>query len=150
MSAKPERQRRAASGEAQTLSPPTDDELERRLAQLRDDISRGGRVSEAREAVKELEARWPEDPRVQYWARVLAPPGVIPTPDAHRHRRPLDRDRVWLKQHAREYPGCWLAVYEDHLIAADPDFGVVLSEARRTLGEGKAFLHYQPGDAESK
>jgi hypothetical protein len=150
MSAKPKGQKAAASGEAQTVSPPTDGDLEQRLAQLRDAISRGGLVPKAREAVKELEARWPEDPRVQYWARVLAPPRVIPTPEAHRHRRPLDRERAWLKQHAREYPGCWLAVYEDRLIAADPDFGVVLSEARRTLGEGKAFLHYQPGDAEPK
>jgi hypothetical protein len=149
MSVKPDGQKGAASGEAQTVAPPTD-ELEQRLAQLRGDISHGGRVPEAREAVKELEARWPEDPRVQNWARVLAPPRVIPTPEAHRHHRPLDRERAWLKQHAREYPGCWLAVYEDRLIAANPDFGVVLTEARKTLGEGKAFLHYQPGEAEPK
>src|SRR5438067_209542 len=83
------------------------------LAQLREDIPRGGRVQEAREAVKELEASWPDDHRVQYWARVLAPPRVIPTPEEHRNRRPLDRERAWLKEHAREYPGRWLAVYED-------------------------------------
>lgn len=147
MSVKPEGQKGAASGEATKSALPTDDELEQRLAQLRDDISHGGRVPEAREAVKVLEARWPEDPRVQYWARVLAP-RVTPTPEAHRHRRPIDRERAWLKQHAREYPGCWLAVYEDRLIAADPDFEVVLSEARKSLGEGKAFLHYQPGEKE--
>jgi hypothetical protein len=27
--------------------------------------------------------------------------------------------------------GCWLAVHEDRLIAADPDLGVVLAETRR-------------------
>jgi len=43
MSVKSEGQRGAASAAPQTVSPPADDELEQRLAQLRDDISRGGR-----------------------------------------------------------------------------------------------------------
>jgi hypothetical protein len=145
MSVESREQKGAASGEVQTVSPPTDDELDQELARLRDDISHGGRVPEAREAVKELEARWPDDPRVQYWARVLAPPRVVPTPEAHLHRRPLDRERAWLKQHARDYPGCWLAVYEDRLIAADPDLSVVYAEVRRVLGTEGALLHWQPG-----
>jgi hypothetical protein len=125
-------------------------ELEQRLRQLRDDISRGGRVPEARVAVKEMEARWPEDPRVQHWARVLAPPRVIPTPEAHKNLRPIDREHEWLRQHRGEYPGCWVAVFEDRLIAADPDLRVVLDEANRTLEGQQAVLYQQPGRPEPK
>ena len=123
----------------------TEAELHQRLEQLRDDVS-NGRVKEARAAVKELEARWPESKRVQYWARVLAPPVVIPTTGPDPRSRPRDRERAWLKQHAREYPGCWLAVFEDRLVAVGPDPRVVLSEARRALGDQAALLHYQPGE----
>jgi hypothetical protein len=132
----------AAPGAA---SPDTDDELDQKLAQLRDDVS-NSRVPEARAMVKELEARWPESKRVQYWARVLAPPVVIPTTGPDPRSRPRDRERAWLREHGHEHPGCWLAVYEDRLIAADPDLGVVLPEARRTLGDRAALLHYQPGE----
>jgi hypothetical protein len=127
----------------------TDDELDQRLAQLRDDVS-NSRVPEARAAVKELEARWPDSKRVQYWARVLAPPVVVPTTGPDPRSRPRDRERAWLREHRHEYPGCWLAVYEDRLIAADPDLGVVYREARRVLGAEGALLHYQPGAPQPK
>jgi hypothetical protein len=126
------------------------DPLEAGLLQIRADLSHGGRVPEARAAVKELQARWPEDERVQYWARVLAPPQFIPTPEAHRNTRPIDREREWLIQHRGEYPGCWVAVYEDRLIAADPDLGVVLAETRRQLGDKDAVLYQQPGSPRKK
>lgn len=122
----------------------SDAELEERLAQLRDDVSHS-RVPEARAAIQEIAARWPDSTRVQYWARVLAPPEVVPTTGRDPRSRPRDRERAWLKEHGHEYPGCWLAVYEDRLIAAGPDFRAVLSEARRTLGSETALLHYQPG-----
>ena len=65
-------------------------------------------VEGARTLVRELETCWPEAERVRRWARVLAPPIVTLRPGEH--GRPLDRERAWLRQHAREYPGCWLAV----------------------------------------
>jgi hypothetical protein len=95
--------------------------------------------------VKELQARWPDSPRVQYWARVLAPPEVVPTSGRDPRSRPRDRERAWPREHAREYPGCWLAVYEDRLIAADPDLAVVYSAVRQALGAEGAVLHWQPG-----
>lgn len=150
MSAKSNDERARASEGVTTASPDAESELDQKLSQLRSALSCGGRVEESRVAVKELEARWPDDPRVQYWARVLTPPRVLPTPETHRHTRPLDRERAWLRQHAREYPGCWLAVYEDELVAADPDLGAVLSEARRALGDEKVLLHYQPGESKPK
>lgn len=123
-----------------------DEELEQRLAQLRDDVSHS-RVPEARAAVKDLAARWPDSPRVQYWASVLAPPVIVPTSGRDPRSRPRDRERAWLREHRHEYPGCWLAVFEDRLIAADPDLAVVFREARRVLGTEGALLHYQTGEA---
>src|SRR5688500_2393561 len=76
----------------------TDAELQQRLTQLRDDVSRG-RVKEARAAVKELEARWPKSKRVQYWARVLAPPVVVPSTGPDPRSRSRDRERAWLREH---------------------------------------------------
>jgi uncharacterized protein (DUF433 family) len=126
-------------------SPDSEAELDQKLAELRDDVS-NSRVPEARALIRELEARWPESKRVQYWARVLAPPVVVPTTGPDPRSRPRDREHAWLRAHGPEYPGCWLAVFEDRLIAAGPDLGAVLSEARRILGDQTALLHYQPGE----
>lgn len=98
-------------------------------------------VEGARAFVKDLEQWWPDSERVRYWARVLAPP-VVRVVKGQRGRS-LEKERAWLKEHAREYPGCWLAVFEDRLIAADPDFGVVLAVVRETPGAESALFSYQ-------
>ena len=61
------------------------EELLQRLAQLQNDVSRG-RIDKARVAIQDIAACWPDSARVQYWARVLAPPppprpAAIPDPD---------------------------------------------------------------------
>jgi hypothetical protein len=99
-------------------------------------------VEGARALARELEQRWPDDERVRYWARVLAPP-VARVLRGVRIRR-LDRENAWLREHAREYPGCWLAVFGDGLVAADPDLEVVLSKVGQTPGAQTALLHYEP------
>ena len=104
------------------------------------------RVEEARALAPVLAARWPESQAVQHMARVLEPPKAAPT--GRKSGRPLDREREWLRSHAQEYPGCWLAVYEDRLIAADPDRLTVVAAARAALGEEGALLHFQPGSPE--
>jgi len=100
-----------------------------------------GEVEEARERVNELEERWPDAKRVRYWASVLAPPVVRVL---HGERgRPLDKERAWLREHAREYPGCWLAIRDDRLIAADPSLRTVLTSVRQTRGAENALLYFQ-------
>jgi len=79
----------------------------------------------------------------QYWACVLAPPVARRIPV--KHSRPLDRERDWLREHGHKYPGCWLAILEDRLIAADPDVRVVLKAIRDTPGAEDALLHLRPG-----
>ena len=115
------------------------------LQRLRDLIEHN-RVGEARRFVKDLEQRWPEAERVQHYARVLAPPVVRSRPDIPARSR--EREWKWLQEHGHEYPGCWLAIYEDRLIAADPDQRVVIARAREVLGEEGALLFHQPGEAE--
>ena len=81
---------------------------------------------------------------MRHYAHVLQPPIVRSRPDIP--ARSSEREWNWLKEHGHEYPGCWLAIYEDRLIAAGPDLHAVRSEARQALGDRAALLHYQPGD----
>src|SRR5437763_13736445 len=111
------------------------------LQRLRDLLDEG-RGEAARRFVKELEPRWPDSERVRHYAHVLAPPVVRTRPDIKGRSR--DREFAWLKQHAHEYPGCWLAIYEDRLIAADPDYPVVVAKTREVLGQEGALMFYQP------
>ena len=117
-----------------------DEEIMQDLLRLRDVQEREG-VNAARILVKELAAKWPDAPAVQHKARVLEPPRVIGTgpPTGHYYVKA----REWLKQHAREYPGCWLAVKDDRLVAADPDLEVVM-DAVKQEGIEHALLHLQP------
>jgi len=102
-----------------------------------------GEVEEARAWVKELERRWPDAERVRHFARVLAPTQV--SVRRGERGRSLEREHAWLRAHARDYPGCWLAIFEDRLIAANPDLNAVLAATREIPGAERALLHFQPG-----
>jgi hypothetical protein len=106
------------------------------------------RVAEARRFVKELEQRWPKAERVQHYARVLQPPKVRMRPDLPARSR--EREWKWLEEHGREYPGCWLAIYGDQLIAADPDRRTVMAEAEQALGEETYLIFHQPGSPQAE
>lgn len=106
-----------------------------------------GRVEEARRLAPDLAAKWPESRPLQHLARVLEPPKVLPNRSGPPGRR-IDRDEAWLREHAREYPGCWIATYEDRLIAADPNLERVLEAVRAALDVERqlAFMYYQPAE----
>src|SRR5688572_1443111 len=72
-------------------------------------------VEGARAYVKELVREWPDAERVQHYARVLEPPRVVAVGPATGYS--LEREKPWLKTHAHEYPGCWLALDGPRLIA---------------------------------
>ena len=98
-------------------------------------------VEGARAFVKDLEQRWPDSSRVQYWARVLAPPVARRVPGGA--GRSLAREYTWLRAHGRDYPGCWLAVLEDQLLGADPHLGTLLARLREMPRGNEALLHFQ-------
>jgi len=101
-----------------------------------------GNLEGARALVQRLQTRWPGSEELEEYARLLAPlrAHVIPGEKG----RPLDRERAWLAVHAREYPGCWLAVSGDDLIAADPDYATVLARVRATVGVENAVVYKSP------
>jgi hypothetical protein len=116
------------------------DELQEDLLRLRALVEEGD-VEGARTLARELAAAWPEDRRVQHWARVLAPPRVLGTSPASGCNLPAEHE--WLRAHAAEYPGCWIAVQEGRLIAASPD----LKQVRKAAAEAGAvdpLLWFQP------
>lgn len=58
--------------------------------------------------------------------------------------RSLEGEKRWLRAHAGEYPGCWLALDGDRLIAADPDLDVVRAAASQD-GAVDPLFHFRPG-----
>lgn len=112
------------------------------------DLLEGVRIGEARRFVKELEQRWPDSERVRHYAHVLQPPVVRSRPDIP--ARSSAGEWKWLEEHGHEYPGCWVAIYEDHLVAADPDRRVVTAKARQELGGEPYFIFHQPGSPPTK
>lgn len=101
-----------------------------------------GEVEQARALVTEVSQKWPHSPRIQHWARVLAPPVARSVPVAN--HRSFAPERAWLRAHASEHAGCWLAVLGDQLIAADPDPRQVVARIRQIEGGNNALLHFQP------
>jgi hypothetical protein len=101
-----------------------------------------GNVEGARRLIADMAPRWPDSAEVQHFARVLAPPRTSVA--RGKPSRNLDREVAWLRQHAHEYPGQWVAVYEDRLIAADPSFSAVRAAVRQTPNAAGALLHRCP------
>jgi len=116
--------------------------LKEDLTRLRDLLARGD-VKQARALLKELEQRWPDSAWVRHYAQVLARPTA--SMRAGEQGPSHDREHAWLREHGPEYPGCWIAVLEDRLVAADPDFAVALSAVRGTPDGERALLFFQPG-----
>jgi hypothetical protein len=134
-------------GVKQDGTPPTPAEsaLDTALAHLTE-LLEADAVPEARVWVRELQAQWPDSEKVRHWARVLEPPRSWG--ERGKGMRALHQKRAWLREHAHEHPGCWLAVYKDRLIAADADFRKVVAATRQSIGDERALLHFQPGQPE--
>jgi hypothetical protein len=99
-------------------------------------------IDEARDLAHRLIDKWPDSAPIQHLHHVLQPPEVTST--CTPARPTLEREWACLRDHAQEYPGCWLAVHDDRLLAASPDREHVLAAAREALGSDGAFLFFQP------
>lgn len=60
---------------------------------------------------------YPEDAELAKMAHILAPPKVLGTSPANPSRR---LDQEWLRHHAHEYRGQWIALKDGALVAAAP------------------------------
>ncbi|MGV3720837.1 MAG: hypothetical protein ACO1SX_07995 [Actinomycetota bacterium] len=114
-------------------------DVETRLAaggegSLEEDLQRlkrmveGSRVPEARAYVQLLAERWPGSSDVQYWNQVLAPPSARPPRSTE--NRSVRQETAWLRDHAHEYPGQWLAVRGNQLVAASNSLAEVNEQVR--------------------
>lgn len=105
-------------------------------------------VEGARSFVRELEERWPESERVRHYAKVLAPPVVRVVPGGP--YRSLKRELKWLQEHPNDYPGRWIAVHGDSVIAVGASPGEVLEAVRQIPGCTDALLNLQAGSPAEK
>lgn len=105
----------------------------------------GNDIEGARDYVKGLVRDWPDSPRVRHWAEVLEPPRVLPKEPAS-VKAFSSEEIAWLKAHASEYPGCWIALDESRLIAADPELSVVRKAAKED-GADDPLFHFAPDPA---
>lgn len=71
----------------------------------------------ARQISAEGHQLYPEDAELAKMARILAPPKLLGTSPANPSRR---LDQEWLRHHAHEYRGQWLALKDGVLVAAAP------------------------------
>jgi hypothetical protein len=115
------------------------EEVEAALAPLRGLLERGD-DEDARQLIGQLPEQWPDSQRLQHLARVLAPPVVRLRPDL----KPVNRvrERAWLRDHAHEYPGCWIAVLGDQLVAADRELKVVVVRMKEEPKPEKAIRFF--------
>ena len=95
---------------------------------------RVGAFSFARELSTEGAGRYPHNPELQKYARVLAPPKVVrsdlaPTPS-------VKANRNWLKEHVQSYKGRWVALRNGELKGVANS----LDELVTQLGDTKGIL----------
>jgi hypothetical protein len=103
------------------------------------------KVDEARALAPDYAARWSASRQLQHLARVLEPPKVNPGTGGPSGRS-LKNDVAWLREHAREHPGCYIATRGDEVIAIDASIDRV-KELVRAAREGDPraiLLHYEP------
>ena len=122
-----------------------DSEYSRGIAKLQSLLTQG-RVEEARCLVRQLEANWPESELVRRFSRVLAPPTAHVASGGSKapSREQTQKEGAWLREHALEYPGCWVILNGDRLIAAHPKLRNAIQEANHLVAEDVGSIYYLP------
>jgi hypothetical protein len=122
-----------------------DPEYSRGIAKLQSLLTQG-KVEEARGFVRQLEADWPESDLVRRFSRVLAPPiarvesGGKKAPS----REQTQKEGAWLREHAREYAGCWVILEGDRLIATHPKLRNAMERADQLVDEDTGSVYFLP------
>jgi len=104
----------------------------------------GDKVEEARALVAYATQSNPDSLALRRWARLLRPPEA--TLSIRKRFRDTRPEREWLNTHRHDYPGCWLAVANGRLVAADPDLERVQEAIRDAVGDDGAVICYQGVD----
>ena len=109
-------------------------------------VLRGQSLGKTIEFYKEVRARHGDAPELAEWKRVLCPPRarIVKSDRPARDHTPSFE---WIRAHAEEYWGEWLALLDGQLIAHGKDSGEVLREARANSPEPD-FLFFFAGPYE--
>jgi hypothetical protein len=102
------------------------------------------RIHEARERIGEFLRIWPDSQQLQYGKRILTPTVAKVVPSIKPNRSRI-KENQWIKDHARNYPGEWLLIFEDRLIASGHDLREVIRVGRTSEPEAEGVLWFQPG-----
>jgi len=95
-----------------------------------------GRILEARDLLKTAGDQVPADSNLR---RILGPPRVSKS-----NVRDVDRspEFLWLKKHAHEYQGKWVALLGENLVASSEALKELLAQLDTLHLEGKPLLHH--------
>jgi hypothetical protein len=102
------------------------------------------RVREAREKTAEFLQIWPDSKPLKTAESVLAPAIARAVPP-RKPQRSRALEYQWIRENARNYPGEWLLVFENRLIASSPSFKEVLERGQSIESGADGVLWFQPG-----
>ena len=111
-----------------------------RCADIRAEVERGD-FRRARELVARALQSTPDDPDVLRWQRVVAPAVVRPGTTCGDDRR---RDLEWLRAHAPEHSGRWVAIDGGELLAEAPTLAKVLDQIRTSHSARTPLVEWIP------
>jgi hypothetical protein len=125
--------------------------LPEELARLKE-LVETSRIDEARALVKQMEARWPGcSERVRRFAKVLALPVARVAPGAYRKTpEQVDAENRWMEENRGKYPGNWVVIFGDQVIAVGPDLRAVNEKARAALGDRIGLLLFHPTESDTR
>ena len=104
-------------------------------------------IAEARELAQEVARKWPDVSTIRHYESVLEPP--VARTIARSSQYDPQPDYAWLRAHAHEHPGAWLAVSGGRLIAADPDLNRVIQTADAQFDSSTVLLSRAPDRMQS-
>ena len=114
------------------------------LERIRREVE-AGRVEEALRVAESLALDWPEDRTLQHWRQVLRPTTIrlLPPEPA----RDFEKERKWMREHAHEHAGEWVALKGDRLVCADPSAGAVHRAMADRSDRSELIVCYIPPDS---
>jgi Family of unknown function (DUF5678) len=95
-----------------------------------------GRILEARDLLKEAGDQVPAESNL---GRILGPPRVSKSDLLDVDRSP---EFLWLKKHAHEYQGKWVALVEENLVASSTTLKELLARLDQLQFEQEPLLHH--------
>lgn len=99
------------------------------------DVLSTGDIQTARRLMDQAHKDWPEDEGLKRLARMVEPPRVVAV-RSNSSGTDHEANRRWIRDHASQHRGSWVAVHDGHLLGVAPS----VSELRALVGDTKGVL----------